>query len=255
MKVVEFLKKVFYRSPKIIFINLYRLLLRKKIFNLKNLEINKPAILAINHVTGADPIIVLAALKKKIIFLADSRCFETKISNFFFTRFAESIPVFKKHFIKTVNTIKDRFKIFNNIKRKNKNIFLGIFPEGRLNKKTHLGSFYKGTAYLSYKLKLPIIPIYISNIFKGPVKKNWFERRPVIEGLLTIFFNQFKKVHIFIGDPIDPMADSIIQDFRDMSDRQQYKQIIEKINNSLNKEFFKLENKSDVFLDKISNKA
>lgn len=255
MRIIEFFKKIFYKSPKIVFINFYRLILRKKIFNLKNLEINKPAILAINHITGADPIIVLAALKKKIIFLADSRCFETKISNFFFTRFADSIPVFKKQFIKTLGIIKDSFSIFNNIKRKNKNIFLGIFPEGKLNKKARLDDFYKGTAYLSYKLKLPIIPVYISNIFKGPTRKNWFERRPVIEGLLTIFFNQFKKIHIFIGNPIDPMADSILKDFRDMTDKQQYKEIIEKINNCLNEEFFKLENESDMVLDKISKRA
>ncbi|MDD3520703.1 MAG: lysophospholipid acyltransferase family protein [Actinomycetota bacterium] len=257
MIIIGFLKKIFYKSPKIIFINFYRLLLRRKIFNIKRLDINKPAILAINHITGADPIIVLAALKKKIIFLADSKCFETKISNFFFSRFTESIPVFKKHFIKTINTIKDVFKIINKTKKEKaiKNIFLGIFPEGKLNKKEHLSDFFKGTAYLSYKLKLPIIPIYISNIFKGPVRKNWFVRRPVIEGLITIFFNQFKKVHIFIGEPIDPMADNILKDFQNMSEGQEYKNIIEKIHDSLNNEFFKLENESNVTLDKISKKS
>ncbi len=257
MKIIEFLKKIFYKSPKIIFINLYRLILRKKIFNIKRLNIDRPAILAINHITGADPIIVLATLKKKIIFLADSKCFETKISNFFFSKFTESIPVFKKHFIKTINAIKNVFTISNKTgkDKKIKNIFLGIFPEGRLNKKSHLSDFFKGTAYLSYKLKLPIIPIYISNIFKGPVRKNWFVRRPVIEGLITIFFNQFKKVHIFIGEPIDPMADNIFQDFQNMADKKEYKNIVEKINNSLNEEFFKLENESNIILNKISKKS
>jgi 1-acyl-sn-glycerol-3-phosphate acyltransferase len=256
MKIIEFLKKIFYKSPKIIFINFYRLILRKRIFNIKRLDIDRPAILAINHITGADPIIVLAALKKKIIFLADSKCFETKISNFFFSKFTESIPVFKKHFIKTINTIKEAFAGLNktNKEKSTKNIFLGIFPEGKLNKKNQLSDFFKGTAYLSYKLKLPIIPVYISNIFKGPVRKDWFVRRPVIEGLITIFFNQFKKIHIFIGEPIDPMADNIIQDFQDLASRQEYKNIIEKINNSLNEEFFKLENESNIVLEKMSKK-
>jgi len=221
MGIIEFLKKIFYKSPKIIFINFYSLLLRKK-----------------------------------IIFLADSKCFETKISNFFFTRFTESIPVFKMHFIKTIYTIKDIFGVFNSKKKKDnsKNIFLGIFPEGKLNKKSHLADFFKGTAYLSYKLKLPIIPVYISNIFKGPSRNNWFIRRPVIEGLITIFFNQFKKVHIFIGDPIDPIANNIIQDFQNMTDGQEYKNIIEKINSLLNEEFLNLENESNMILNKISRK-
>lgn len=253
-KIFEFLKNIFYKSPKVLFINFYGLILRKKIFNIKRLPADGPAILAINHTTGADPIIILASLKKKIIFLADSKCFETRITNIFFRKFTNSIPVFKKQFMKNIQSFKEIFNVFNIAKNKDrkKNIFLGIFPEGKLNKENKLNEFFKGAAYLSYKMKLPIIPVYMSNVFKGSSKRNWLIKRPVIEGLLTIFFNAFKKIHIFIGNPIDPIADNIIKDFDDLTDKNTYKSIIKEINSALNKEFFKLEIEAKLCMGKLS---
>jgi len=252
-KINEFLAKIFFKSPKIIFINFYRIFLRKKVFNIKRLPENKPAILAINHATGADSIIILASIRKKIIFLADSRCFETRFTNFFFRKITDCIPLFKKQFTKNLTSFKKIFEVFNISKKKNKNVLLGIFPEGKLNKEENLDEFYKGSAYLSYKMELPVIPVYLSNIFKGPVKKKWYIRRPVLEGFITIFANLFKKIHIFIGEPINPLAENIIDDFNDLIDKNTNKEIIEKINISIKEEFNKLENEAKLILKELSN--
>ncbi len=250
---MEILKKLLYSSPKILFINFYRLLSRKKVFNLKRLPSDKPAILAINHTTGADPIIVLASLRKKVLFLADSRCFETKITNFFFRRFANTIPVFKKQFMRNLESFKELFLIFNNSKDSRKNIFLGIFPEGKLNKNNRMDEFFKGTAYLSYKMKIPIIPVYISNIFKGKNRENWLKEHPVIEAFITIFINMFRRIHIFIGEPIDPLAENIMEDLHSLTDKKTYKQAIDKINLSLTKEFAELEKEAKKIIGKLSD--
>ena len=237
----EVLKKIFFSCPRIIFINFYRLLLRREIFFSKRIPKDRHAILAINYVTCADPVIVLASLKKRIIFLADSRCFETRFTNFFFRKLANSIPVFKKQFAKNIKTFKELFKIFSHSKSKKRNIFLGIFPEGRLNKSTNLDEFFKGTAYLSYKMKLPIIPVYITNIFKGPEEKDWISKHPILDGLITIFCNLFKKIHVFIGEPVNPVAENIFRDLKNFTDKERYKIIINNLNISLKKEFSKLE--------------
>jgi 1-acyl-sn-glycerol-3-phosphate acyltransferase len=250
---LEFFKKLLFSSPNILFINFYRLLTRKKVFNLKRLPDDKPAILAINHCTGADPIIVMATLRKKIMFLADSRCFETKFTNFFFRRFANTIPVFKKQFIRNLESFKEVFSLFDASKNKKKNIFLGIFPEGKLNKDNKLDEFFKGTAYLSYKMKIPIIPVYISNIFKAKTKEQWLKRHPVLEGIITIFLNMFRRVHVFIGEPVDPLAESIIKDFHNFTDRNTYRQIIDKINLSLSSEFIELEKEAKKIIGKLSD--
>jgi 1-acyl-sn-glycerol-3-phosphate acyltransferase len=81
-KVKSLLNKVanfFYNIPRILFINFYKLFIRLHVFNIKNIPENGPAILAINHVTGADPIIILGAIKKQIYFLAESENFKVKI--------------------------------------------------------------------------------------------------------------------------------------------------------------------------------
>ena len=150
----------FYNIPRILFINFYKLFIRLHVFNIKNIPENGPAILAINHVTGADPIIILGAIKKQIYFLAESENFKSRFTNFFMRRFANSIPIFKKQFMKNIKSFKELFIISANKKK----FFLGIFPEGDLNKKGKLKKFHKGAAYFSYKTKIPIIPIYIHNL-------------------------------------------------------------------------------------------
>ncbi|MCK5567404.1 MAG: 1-acyl-sn-glycerol-3-phosphate acyltransferase, partial [Actinomycetia bacterium] len=78
----------FYNIPRILFINFYKLFTRTRIFNRKRLPENSSVILAFNHSSDADPIIILSALKKKIYFIAESENFETWIANFFMRRFA-----------------------------------------------------------------------------------------------------------------------------------------------------------------------
>lgn len=240
IKVKSLLNKVanfFYNIPRILFINFYKLFIRLNVFNIKNIPENGPAILAINHVTGADPIIILGAIKKQIYFLAESENFKSRFTNFFMRRFANSVPIFKKQFMKNIKSFKELFTISANKKK----FFLGIFPEGDLNKKGKLKKFHKGAAYFSYKTKIPIIPIYIHNLRKGPSKKRWVGRNNVTEGIIALFINIFKKINIFVGDPINPMAENIIEDFKELKDKKTYREITQNINKTLEDEFLELE--------------
>jgi 1-acyl-sn-glycerol-3-phosphate acyltransferase len=227
-------------SPKRIFIKTYSLFLRTRIINKKNLPLDSSAILAINHITGSDPILVLASLKRQVTFLGDSRLFATKLTNLFFRKFTGTIPVFKEDFLKNVKVFKELF-----LRIKNEKMLIGIFPEGKLNKKGRLEELYRGTAYISYKTKLPVIPVYISNIFKGPSKRTWFGRNSIMEGIITIFLNFFKRVHIFIGNPIDPTAENVLADFEHLASCKNYKEALEDINYALEEEFLKLEEQSN----------
>src|SRR3989304_9753198 len=144
----------FYGIPVVLFINFYKLFTRTRVFNAKRLPRNKSVILAINHTADADPIILLAAIKRKIFFVAESENFGNRLTNFFMRKFANCVPVFNKdESPKNTKSFKELFNI-----SKNKNVSFGIFPEGMLNKKTGFNKFRKGAAYLSYKTRLPIIP-------------------------------------------------------------------------------------------------
>ncbi len=231
---------IFYNLPRFVIITSYRMTLRIKIFNSKKIPKDHSAIFAINHTTGADPLIVLGALKKKIYFVADSERFSNRFTSFFMRKCTNSTPIFKQEFLKNIRSFKELFKI-----AKGKRIFFGIFPEGELFKNGELGKFKDGAAYLSYKTKLPIIPVYLHNLHNGPSKDTWFGRHPVFEGISALALNTFRRVQIFIGDPIDPMAENIMEDLREMTDSKEYKKIIDKITAVLEEEFNELKEEAD----------
>ncbi|MBC7333606.1 MAG: 1-acyl-sn-glycerol-3-phosphate acyltransferase [Actinobacteria bacterium] len=237
------LSDFFYSIPRFLFINFYKSITRIRVFNQKGIPKNGSAIFAINHVTGADPIIILAALKKKIYFLADSENFRTRFTDFFMRKFANSIPVFKTRFINNVKSFKELFRL--TFDKSTKNIFLGIFPEGDLIKKDEFGKFHKGAAYLSYKTKLPIIPVYIHNLLKGPGEEKWIGRNRVTEGIIALIINSFRKIGVFIGKPIYPLAENIISDFKTLTDKNKYKRIVENINKALEKQFIELKKQAE----------
>jgi 1-acyl-sn-glycerol-3-phosphate acyltransferase len=240
-KIKEVLLNILYNTPRFLFINFYRLcIVRINVINKKEIAGKNSAIFTFNHTTGADPIIVLGALRKKIYFIADSDRFKTKFTDFFFRKFTNSIPVFKKEFLKNINSFRELFLI-----AKEKKIFFGIFPEGSLNKNNMFGKFHNGAAYLSYKTKLPIIPVYIHNIHKGPAPDSKFGKNPVMEGIYSLFSNTFRKIHVFIGEPIDPVAENIFTDFMEMADKNSYKIILNRITSRLENEFVKLKNEAD----------
>jgi len=230
----------FYNLPRILIINFYRLFISIRVINPKKIPYNKSAIFAFNHTTGADPLIALGALRKKIIFVTDSKRFSNRLTSFFFRKFTNSIPIFKEQFNKNIKSFKELFSISGN-----KKVFLGIFPEGELFKHDKFGKFRGGTAYLSYKTKLPIIPVYLHNLSKGPGENTWLGRHPTAEGITSLIMNTFRKVHVFIGDPIDPVAENIMDDLKEMADKNAYKKAIRQITQELEEEFQELRIEAD----------
>jgi 1-acyl-sn-glycerol-3-phosphate acyltransferase len=230
----------FYSIPRIFFINFFKIFLRARVVNPKNLPKDRSVILAINHTVDADPIILLAAIKKKIFFIAESENFGNWISNFFMRKFANCVPIFKKQFFKNIKSFKELFNI-----SKNKNVFFGIFPEGMLNKKGGFKKFHKGAAYFSYKTKLPIIPVYMHNTNISPESRKWVWNNKITRGIISIIINSFRKIHIFIGDPIDPIAESVMQEFKDLTDPTIRKKVVDNINEALEKEFLELADEAD----------
>ena len=230
----------FYSIPGVLFINFYRLFTRTRILNKKRLAGNKSAIFAINHTADADPIILLAATKKRICFLAESENFGNRLTNFFMRKFANCIPLFKTQFSKNVKSFKELFNI-----SVDNNVFFGIFPEGVLNKKNGFKEFKKGAAYFSYKTALPIIPIYMHNMNKGPESKRWVWTNRITRGIISLTMNTFRKINIFIGEPISPIAENIIEEFGDLARPGAYKKITDNINKALEDEFLELKKEAD----------
>ncbi len=233
----------FYSIPRVLFINFFKLFVRIRVFNLENIPEDQSAILAINHTTGADPIVLLGAVSKKIYFIASANNFGTRFTAFFMRRFTNSFPIYKDGNIRNLSTFRELILI----SKKDKALF-GIFPEGKLNKKGKLEPLHKGAAYLSFKTKLPIIPVYIHNLRRGLRSGSFLARSNVVEGIVSIIANTFHKINVFVGDPINPTAEKIVEDFSGLTEPRNYKAAIEELNQALSEEFFELEEDADDLL-------
>lgn len=75
---------------------------------------------------------------------------------------------------------------------------------------------------------------------------SYFQR---IQGIISLIVSSFKKVYIFIGDPIDPIAENIIEDLKDQSNIKKYRQIIENIHEALIEEFLELKNEAAILFN------
>jgi 1-acyl-sn-glycerol-3-phosphate acyltransferase len=189
----------FYAFPRIALVQIYRLITRVKTYNLSRIPDNSTVLLAVNHTSGIDPIILLVGLKRKIYFIADSDNFKNRFSVFFMRKVANSIPLYQDQLRKNPSTLKEMI----NIKNRGKTLF-GYFPEGRRHSVKGFGKMHKGAAYFSYKLDIPLLPVYIHNHLKGPPRESLLGKVRALEGLIAITINIFRKINIFVGEPIYP---------------------------------------------------
>lgn len=237
------IRDFFYTLPRIIVVNLYKLIVRIKVFNYARIPVNEQVIFAINHVTGADPIIIMAALKKTLIFFAISNDFKTKFTNFFFRKVGNAIPIFQENFFKNFGSFKE---LIGN--KGKKGVHFAIFPEGKLNKTDIYKDFKKGAAYFAYKTKLRIIPVYIQGV-RGLRAGTKLEENEVTEGIMALILNLFRRINIFIGNPIDPIAENIIKDFKELEDEKSYRDMVEEIHEEMEKSFWELQDEADEILN------
>jgi len=128
-------------------------------------------------------------------------------------------------------------------------VFFGIFPEGLVNKKADFSKFYKGTAYFSYKTRILIIPVYLHNTNKGPDSNRWIFTNIITRSLISLIINAFRKIYIFIGNPIDPMAENIEREYKALTSQNTYRRIVDGINKALKEEFSGLKNKADYLFE------
>lgn len=187
----------FFSLLKTCFLKLYGVFLDSDIADPgRQLPENEPAILAINHTTGSDPIVLQATLDLRIFFLITGARYNNKFTRFFFNNFADCIPVYMGLKAENLSSMKRIFKLL-----KEKRV-IGIFPEGDYRKRLKVRKVFNGAAFIAYKSQVPIYPVHIYNISEGLNPESKLHKSDVFEGILTLITNPFRYIQVFIGDPI-----------------------------------------------------
>lgn len=132
---------------------------RIQIIGLENIPSNTPLIVAANHVSNYDPILLSCMFDWKIHFMAKSELFRNFISKWFFTS-VYAFPVDRQSGI-AIRPIRQALAIINTGK------VFGIFPEGKRCKNGEMVQPKKGVAFIAAKTNAPILPIAIIGVKKG----------------------------------------------------------------------------------------
>ena len=141
--------------------------------NLKELK-GKNYILACNHMSNLDGVMLDIKFFKKFRFLAKKELFEKKFNNFFM-RALGGVPVDRKQ--ADPRAIKETFRLIA------ENQKIAIFPQGTRAKTVHIedGSAKEGVAMFAIRTNTPVVPMMYDRKIKA-----------------------FKRTKLIIGKPIYP---------------------------------------------------
>ena len=174
------------------------LCLSKIVFNVNingqvNLPVNKGAILALNHVSLLDALVVVSTFPRNVRFVVHQKVFDKPILGWVL-RNLNMIPV-------NPGLGEKGLKDFTNrcIKTLNEGHVVCIFPEGQLSRNGKLGKFKKGIEFIADRTNAPIIPIHMEGLHGTPLSYK--------TGTDTCYKFSLKKlrskVSVLVGSPIE----------------------------------------------------
>lgn len=151
-----FAKIIFWLPAKIIF--------PTKFFNKKRIPKGK-CIIACNHVSGWDPIILAAYLNRPVCFMAKADFYKNPILKVLLTTL-HCVPA--KRDGKDFQAIRDAIILLE------KGYAFGLFPEGTRNYKDpdHIQEFKNGVALFALKSQTPVMPVIIKRKTR-PFRRNF----------------------------------------------------------------------------------
>lgn len=147
-------------------VNLFiRLRFRIETIGLENVPNHHAVIVAANHISNYDPLLLACIIKRKIHFMAKIELFRNRFLKMFFTKL-HAVPIDRQSGI-VIRPVRQILKIIDSGE------VVGIFPEGKRCKTGEIVQPKKGIAFFACKKKAPILPIAIIGIKKGfrtPIK-------------------------------------------------------------------------------------
>jgi len=170
---------------------------RFKVTGDDNIPTEGPAILACNHVSFVDAVLLQAASPRPIRFLMDHRIFKVPVLGWLF-KLAKAIPIaprsedpaaYEAAFAAAVAVLKE-------------GDLLGIFPEGGITKDGTLQEFKGGIMKILEQQPVPVVPMALTNLWGS-----FFSRIELVGGKPTAMAKPFRRgmfnaVGLNVGEPV-----------------------------------------------------
>ncbi|MGD8190445.1 AMP-binding protein [Brevibacillus ginsengisoli] len=183
----------------------FQICFRVEVRGLRSIDFSKPMIIAPNHVSLLDAVVLLLFLPNSVTFVAN-----TGIAK----RFAFFLR-FRKHI--TVDPL-NPYSIRQMIRTINNGDSLVIFPEGRITTTGGLMKIYSGVGYIAMRTRVSIYPIIIQGLertplsyLKGKIKLSWFPKVTLTVGTP---FQIERKENVSMREQKAQASDFILQTFQ-----------------------------------------
>lgn len=132
-------------------------LFRFKAFGTEHIPPTGSAILASNHASYLDPLLIGTGATRRINYLAKKELFSNRLFNFILRTICGALPVDRDQLDR--NTLREIFHLLNN-----KEMLL-VFPEGTRTHDGKLAEAKLGVGMIAYNTKAPVIPVYIQGTY------------------------------------------------------------------------------------------
>lgn len=169
-----FLNECFFCLLKATGIVLLKLFFRVKAENREQIPLKCPLIVAANHFSFMDPVVLQAMFPRRISFMMTELYFEGRWKWLF--QLLRCICV--KEAGSNITALKEGLKVLD------KNDVLGIFPEGGVSREGLLQEGSTGVGFLARKSGAPVLPVFISGTYDALPKG---ARIPKISRIRVIF--------------------------------------------------------------------
>lgn len=158
-----------------LFVGIVRLIFRIKVVGAENEPEDGAVLVCSNHISAADPVVICAAMKKQVCFMAKKELFKVPVVSWLI-KILGAFPIDRGG--KDVGAIKKAVSYLEEGKR------VGIFPQGtrRPGENPRETALKNGAAMIAIRAKSDVLPVYIH-------RKN---NKPRL----------FRKTVIIIGKPI-----------------------------------------------------
>jgi len=155
------------------------LLFDLKVHGIENVPETGGALLAANHQSYLDPVLVAVRLRRPVSFLAKSELFENPLLNWLI-RSLHAFPIRQNH--------GDMGALRETIRRLEEGHILNLYPEGTRSLDGNVAPLQKGIALILRKISVPVIPVAIDGSFQA-----WPKGRRMFHG---------GRIHVMFGKPM-----------------------------------------------------
>jgi 1-acyl-sn-glycerol-3-phosphate acyltransferase len=176
----ELFNSLFYRLVRLLGMPLLRLFFSLRVENASQVSSHGSLLVAANHCSFMDPVVLQAACPRRIIFMMTERYYNPLWGRWFFKQM-QAIPL-RENTVYNVGPLRKGMKALQEGK------VIGLFPEGGISRTGALQDGQPGILLLAQRSNAAILPAYIRGTFRALPRHAKFPR----PGKITVTFGRPK---------------------------------------------------------------